>query len=143
MVKKYFGTFHRSLDPKGRLLIPSRFGFEKGQDVYVVRGHEGCLAVYDEEGFDRLMEKYLAMDFENPSERAKVRIMASSTLPTTIDGVGRILLGKDVIRDYGIGGDVAILGVLDHFEIWDEGAYARYMLENGFAYDAPSKGKAA
>ena len=142
MVKKYFGTFHRSLDPKGRLLIPSRFGFAKGQDVYVVRGHEGCLAVYDEEGFDRLMEKYLAMDFENPSERAKVRIMASSTLPTTIDGVGRILLGKDVIRDYDIGGDVAILGVLDHFEIWDEGAYARYMLENGFAYDA-SKGKAA
>ncbi len=143
MVKKYFGTFHRSLDPKGRLLIPSRFELAKGASVYVIRGHEGCLAVYDEAGFDKMMEKYLSMDFENPAERAKIRIMAASALPTKIDSVGRILLGKEVLRDYGIENDVALLGVLDHFEIWDEAAYARYMLENGYAYDAPSKGKAA
>ena len=137
----YYGTYHRNLDVKGRLLIPSKLAAELGQEVYVVRGHEGCLAIYDPAGFEKLMAHYMAMDFEDPEARAKMRMAASSAHPTKIDSVGRVLLGKQLLEDYGIDEAVTLIGVFDHLEVWDQAAYARYQLANGFAYDAPHRSR--
>ena len=137
----YTGTYHRNLDVKGRLLIPSRFSESFGAQVYVLRGHEGCLAIYDEDGFQDLMRKYMAMDFEDPMERAKIRMAAASAHPTKIDAAGRVLLGKQLLADYGIEEEITLIGVFDHLEVWDKTAYARYMLANGYAYDTPSRSR--
>ena len=135
----YYGTYHRNLDAKGRLLIPGKLAQEGAKTAYVVRGHEGCLAVYDEAGFESYVAKYLAMDFEDPELRAKRRLAAASVQPTKIDAIGRILLGKQTLEDYGIGEEVTLIGCFDHFEIWDKAAYARYLLANGYAFDAPRR----
>lgn len=136
----YYGTYHRNLDAKGRLLIPSKVLPEGVQEVFVVRGHEGCLAVYDPEGFAAYVSRYLSMDFEgDPETRARMRMVAASVQPTKIDSIGRVLLGKQLLEDYGMGEAVTLIGVFDHLEVWDEAAYARYALANGFAFDAPSK----
>lgn len=137
----YYGTYHRNLDNKGRLLIPSKLASALGEEVFVLRGHEGCLAIYDSQGFEKLMEKYMAMDFEDPSARIKMRMAASSAHPTKVDSVGRVLLGKQLLQDYGIDESVTLIGVFDHLEVWDEAAYAKYLLANGYAYDAPSRSK--
>ena len=76
-------------------------------------------------------------------EKAVVDEVVQEALEMKVDSHGRILIAREVLDDYQLDNEVTVIGVLDHFEIWDEGAYARYMLENGFAYDAPSKGKAA
>ena len=137
----YYGTYYRSLDPKGRLLIPSKVAPKGVGEVYVVRGHEGCLSLYDEEGFQSFLERYAAMDFEDPTERAKMRIAFASIQPTKVDKVGRVLLGRQLLRDYGIEEEVTLIGVFDHLEVWDSKAYARYLLANGVAYDAPRGSK--
>ena len=138
----YFGTYHRNLDCKGRLLIPSKLNASGITEAYVVRGHEGCLAVYDPDGFQRFMEKFMSMDFEDPAERAKMRLAAASVTPTKIDSAGRILLGKQLLSDYGIGEEITLIGVFDHFEIWDKEAYLHYSLLNGAYYDASIRSKA-
>ena len=136
---RYYGTYHRSLDAKGRLLIPSKLLEEGVSEIYVVRGHEGCLALYDPEGFRSYVAKYLSMDFESdPATRAKMRAIASSVHPTKVDSVGRVLLGQQLLRDYGMGEDITLIGVFDHLEVWDATAYARYALVNGIAFDAPT-----
>lgn len=134
--RMYYGTYHRNLDNKGRLLIPTKLaeGFEK--EAFVVRGHEGCLAVYDPKGFEKYMAEYMAMNFQDPAQRAKMRIAAASVSPTKIDAAGRILLGKQLLEDYAIGEEVTLIGVFDHFEIWDKAAYARYLVINGASFDA-------
>ena len=137
----YYGTYHRNLDAKGRLLIPSKLLRDGEGEIYVVRGHEGCLALYDPEGFQAYVSKYLSMDFESdPATRAKMRALAASVHPTKIDSVGRVLLGRQLLDDYGMGDDVTLIGVFDHLEVWDSAAYARYAILNGFAFDAPSTG---
>ena len=141
MGKIYFGTYRRSLDVKGRLLPPSKCPLSGEKELYLLRGHDGCLAVYDPEGFERFMAKYMAMDFEDPEERAAMRLVFSSVKQIPVDPAGRILLGKDVIRDYALNQEVLILGVGDHAEIWDEGAYAAYLLRHGHSYDAPRRVK--
>lgn len=138
----YYGTYHRNLDVKGRLLIPGKLWAEGLREAFVVRGHEGCLAVYDPEGFQSYMEHYLSMDFEDPGERAKMRLAAASVAPTKVDAVGRILLGKQLLEDYGIGEEVTLIGVFDHFEIWDKAAYARYALSHGAYFDTNTRSKA-
>ena len=139
MGKLYTGTYHRNLDVKGRLLIPGKLVAEGEKTAYVVRGHEGCLAVYDESGFQSYVAKYLAMDEEDPEQRAKRRLAAASVLPTKIDAAGRILLGKQTLEDYGINDEVTLIGCFDHYEIWDKASYARYLLANGYAFDAPRR----
>ncbi len=135
----YYGTYYRNLDAKGRLLIPSKLADGLGNEVYVVRGHEGCLSIYDPAGFEKLMSHYMDMDFEDPQNRVKMRMAAASVHPTKVDSVGRVLLGKQLLEDYGIEESVTLIGVFDHLEVWDQAAYARYMLANGFAYDAPRR----
>ena len=137
----YYGTYHRNLDPKGRLLIPGKLTQENATEVYVLRGHEGCLAVYDGESFQKAMEKYASMDFEDPIQRAKMRMAFASVHPTKIDRVGRILLGAQILQDYGMKEKVTLIGCFDHFEIWDEEAYARYLLANGSLYDLLPSGR--
>ena len=47
----FFGEYQHNLDTKGRLSIPAKFRGECGDHVYIMRGHEGCLDVYTEEGW--------------------------------------------------------------------------------------------
>ena len=132
----YYGTYHRNLDVKGRLLIPSKLAEGLDKEAFVVRGHEGCIAVYDPAGFQQYMASYMTMNFQDPGQRAKMRIAAASVTPTKIDAAGRILLGKQLLEDYAIGEEVTLIGVFDHFEIWDKTAYARYLLANGASFDS-------
>lgn len=139
MVKKLFGTYERSLDNKGRLLIPAKLLLGETESLYAIQGHEGCIAIYDEEAFNRLTDKLMNMDFDQDAEqRAYVRLAASSVTEMKIDSHGRILLGRQMLSEYRIGQSVTVIGVLDHFEIWDATAYAKYLVQNGRLYDTRS-----
>ena len=131
---KFFGTYKRALDEKGRLLIPSKLFTPGAKSYFILRGFEGCLSVYEKDDFDALMEKLQAKDYFDPASRRAVRLALASVKELPVDIHGRVLLGKDTLRDYGIGHEVTIIGVLDHFEIWDSLAYARYDLAEGRNY---------
>ena len=133
---KFFGTYSRTLDEKGRLLIPAKLLSKGIQHYYVLRGFEGCLSVYEEDAFEKLEAKLDAMDFMDEESRTFIRLMTSSIQELPVDSHGRVLLGRDTLRDYAISNEVTLIGVLDHFEIWDATAYARYNLEHSGNYEA-------
>ena len=47
----YFGYYEHLLDEKGRLSLPRKLreGLSEGSLLYVLKGFEGCLSVYNEE----------------------------------------------------------------------------------------------
>ena len=53
-----------------------------------------------------------------------------------VDSHGRIALTKQLVDDYRIGKSITIIGVLDHFEIWDEMSYAKYLLANSKDFES-------
>ena len=59
MGKLFFGTYSRSLDPKGRLLLPRELGIAPGTTLYVMKGFEGCLSIYQEEEFQKIVMKLM------------------------------------------------------------------------------------
>ena len=137
MGKPLYGTYERSLDAKGRLQLPAKLIAKEVKTLFVLRGFEGCLAVYEEDAFNRLMETLGSMDFQNEEQRAYIRLAASSVKDLPVDAHGRVLLGKALLKDRSIGQSVTLIGVIDHFEIWDPTSYARYEIAHAGSYDNP------
>ena len=138
MGKIFFGSYPRSLDAKGRLLLPSALmGEEKPEALYILRGFDGCLSIYLPDRFASFVEELSRLDQHDPAARAYLRIATASMKELRLDSHGRILLGVDTLNEYGLGQEVLVNGVLDHLEVWDAKAYASYVLRNGSGYDAP------
>lgn len=132
----FFGTYSRSLDEKNRLQIPSKLLSPLPSKLYSIRGYEGCLSIYLESDFLSLAQKLSSLSYEESKSRAYIRLALSSVSEMEIDSHGRLPLGKELIDLYHIGKNVIIIGVLDHFEIWDEGAYLDYQKKNSGEYEA-------
>ena len=138
-VGNFFGTYYRSLDEKNRLQLPSKLVGEMPQRLYVLKGFEGCLSVYEEPEFKALLKRLSELSYLDPSKRRFIRLATSSAVPLDVDSHGRIGISKDLVDAYHIGRDVAVIGVLDHFEVWDKAAYERYHAESEPLYEKLAK----
>ena len=111
----YFGTYRRTVDEKGRLQIPPKLLSDKNEKtLYVLKGFEGCLSVYPKDAFDELLARI---------RRASA---SASIVEMNIDAHGRISLGKELLETYRIKGEVTLVGVIDHFEIWEPSHQQEY-----------------
>ena len=127
----YFGNYEHTLDDKGRLLIPRKLkeGLSEGSSLYVLKGYEGCLSVYNQNEFDSLVKECSSLSFNKKNSRAYLRIMLSSVVELTVDKVGRIQIPTQTLNKFQIGKQVMIIGVGDHFEIWDLNRFNEYLSE--------------
>ncbi len=117
-------------------MLPRELGIAPGDSLYIMKGFEGCVSIYREKDFEEALAKLSSLSYTDPNSRAYVRLAASSMKKLPLDSVGRVLLGKDLLKDYAIGKEVTLIGVIDHLELWDANAYARYLLQNGRDYEA-------
>ncbi len=135
-VGKYFGTYSRSLDEKRRLQIPSRLAkFAPGATLFALQGFDGALAVYDEEGFEKKLSELEGRDYLDQDARDYVRLSAASVEPLQVDSHGRAQLPTELLRRLMIGTEVAIIGALDHFEVWDQKAYEEYLAKKAPGFE--------
>lgn len=124
----FFGNYEHSLDDKGRLLLPRKIKEVLGDCplLYVLKGFDGCLAVYSENDFQKLIEEVEKISFNKKNSRDYLRIMLGSVVELNVDKVGRIQLPSQTLNKYHINKNVIIIGVGDHFEIWDKVSYEEY-----------------
>ncbi len=117
----FIGSYDYNLDTKGRLVIPSKFRNNLGNDnnVYLTRGFDGCLSIYKETDFEAQIIRYQKKSYEKSDVRKTLRSFLDSVVQLSIDNQGRILLPSKILEKYSIGNKVHILGAIDHFEIWD------------------------
>lgn len=127
----YFGSYEHNLDDKGRLMIPKRLkeGLSEGSLLFIMKGFEGCISVYNENEFNKLVQECSNLSFNKKNSRAYLRLMLSSVTDLKIDKVGRIQIPTQVLNKYEIGKQVVIIGVGDHFEIWDLNKFNEYQAE--------------
>ena len=127
----YFGSYEHTLDNKGRLFIPRQLknGLNEGSKLYVLQGFEGCLSVYNELEFTKLVEECSLLSFNKKNNRAYLRTMLASVMELIVDKVGRIQLPAAALSKYQISREVTVIGVVDHFEIWDSNKFNKYQAE--------------
>ncbi len=132
---KFFGTYERTLDAKRRLQLPAKLVREMPDRFYALRGFEGCLSIYGEEDFARLQESLSKLSYLDATARSYIRLASGSVSELEVDAHGRITISADLAAAYGIGQNVVIIGVLDHFEVWDAAAYQKYLSERSPSFE--------
>lgn len=119
------GKYTHTVDPKGRLFVPSKLREELGDAFYVTLGLDHCLAAYTQQDWDAMQEKYGAMPL---SQQRRMRFFFANAAKCEPDKQGRFLLPADLREYAGLRQEVMFIGLGNHAEIWDADAYRQ--LEN-------------
>lgn len=126
---EFEGTILVKMDEKGRLRLPKSFCGADCSEFVLVRHPDGCLAAYPPQIW-KLRRSALA---ELPhSERFLARLVLGSAHRAGIDSSGRILVPSSLRQLAGLEREAALVGLSDHFEIWDE-AHLRRIEHEAFA----------
>lgn len=126
----FVGKMFRSVDEKGRLVLPSNFRreFELADDrkVIIAPSEDKCLIVLRPVDF-RAMAEAKRVDMDTMSGRDKFRFFVSNAGEVELDKAGRIVLGEDFRRFAGIetGTEATVAGMLTHVEIWNKERFLR------------------
>lgn len=114
----FMGRYNHTMDPKGRLSIPSKYREILGDEFVVSKGMDGCLFVYANEDWKAFETKLAALPIINEEARQFKRFFLSGAQYVTLDKQGRILMPQD-LRDFAaLEKDVVLAGMGDRIEIW-------------------------
>ena len=116
----FMGEYNHTIDPKGRLIIPSKFREALGDTFVVTKGLDGCLFVYDNEEWNAFEEKLKSLPITNKEARQFVRFFLAGAAEVEVDKQGRILV-PNILREFAqISKDVVLIGVASRIEIWSK-----------------------
>lgn len=119
------GEYSHTLDAKGRLIIPSTFREQLGNEFVVTKGLDGCLFVYAQAEWERFEEKLRGLPLTNPNARKFTRFFLAGACDCELDRQGRILLPA-VLRDFaGLEKEVVLAGVGSRIEIWNRAVWQK------------------
>ena len=116
----FMGEYNHTVDTKGRLIVPSKFREQLGDEFVVTKGLDGCLFVYSKSEWENIEEKFCNVPLTTKDARKFARFFFAGAASCEVDKQGRILLPV-VLREYaGIEKDVVSVGVFNRVEIWDK-----------------------
>ena len=114
----FMGEYNHTVDAKGRLIVPSKFREQLGDEFVVTKGLDGCLFVYENTEWKALEEKLHALPLTNANARKFSRFFLAGATTCEVDKQGRILLPA-VLREFAkIDKDAVLVGVGSRIEIW-------------------------
>ena len=118
------GASSLTLDGKGRLSVPTRHRdvlSATAQGLLTITKHpHGCLMVFPRPEWDVFRDRISALPM---SAQWWKRIFLGNAMDVELDGTGRILISPELRTSAGIAKDTVLLGMGNHFELWDKVAY--------------------
>lgn len=124
------GEFHHNIDDKGRLVIPTKFREDLGQEFILTRGIEKCLYVYSKTEWEKLVGKLNTLPFTKKVTRTFTRFFYSGATACEFDKSGRMSITSPLVSYAGLDKECIIIGVNGHLEIWDSKAFEEFMNDN-------------
>lgn len=125
------GKYFHSVDPKGRLIIPSKFRDSLGSEFVMTLGLENCICLYSQEEWDRFTEQLNQINNSKADNRMLKRYFQSNAVDCSIDSQGRTVIPADMRADIGIEKDVVIVGNGEKAEVWSKEAWAETKMDSG------------
>lgn len=130
------GRFDHTIDPKGRLSVPSKYRDALAQydaGTLVVVPNDQALEVHPLHEWESIEAKINTQSSMFDAEVRKLgRLYISRAKEVEVDGSGRILLPPDSRAKCGLGREVTLLGLgRKFFEVWDRKRFDEYERVNG------------
>ena len=133
------GTFLRSLDEKLRFSIPKPLRESLGRPnhsvLYLAPGTDGSLALYAEHVFAQLADQLGRGSPTAQDVRAFSRMFYAQAQRVETDRQGRVRIPLQLAELACLRGEIVLLGVRDHLEIWDRRRWEGYLATKQPSYD--------
>ncbi len=123
----FLGEYHRVLDKKGRMFIPSKFREDLIKGIIVSKGFgEKCLFLFSREGWTKWQEKIMSLPLTKKNTQKFARWFFSSAVEETMDQQGRVKVPQNLIAYSSLKKEIVLVGVSDRAEIWSKEAWQDY-----------------
>ncbi len=132
----FYGEYQHTVDPKGRVIIPSKFRDGLGEKFIVTKGLDNCLFAYSPSEWSNLEAKLKSLPFTDKDVRAFVRFFFAGASECEVDKQGRILIPQNLRQYAGLEKDIYVIGVSTRVELWDKARWESYSSDDNVGADA-------
>jgi MraZ protein len=135
----FTGSYRRTLDEKLRLAMPKQLRDALSSDgtneLYITPGTDHSLAIYTGKVLEELGQRLAQSSPAAKDTRAFSRLFYAQAQPAEIDGQGRLRVPAELAKLARLTGEVVVLGVRDHIELWEAAAWDAFLTETQPSYD--------
>ncbi|WP_313757213.1 division/cell wall cluster transcriptional repressor MraZ [Tissierella sp.] len=132
----FIGEYQHTLDTKGRIIIPSKFREELGEEFVMTKGLDNCLFVYPKEEWIILEEKLKTLPLTNRDARAFIRFFFAGASEGSLDKQGRVLIPANLREHSKLDKEAVVIGVSTRMEIWSKEEWDAYNNDDNLSYDS-------
>ncbi len=131
------GAYDRTIDQKLRLAMPKPFreAFEDERQLVLTPGTDGSLSLFSSRTFASLAGQLSARSPSGQEVRAFSRLLYAQSRSVELDSQGRIRLPAELAKLGNLEGDIVVLGVGDHVELWNKSRWEAYLADLQPRYD--------
>lgn len=137
---RFLGNIEAKTDAKGRAFLPASFRKilqVSGEENLVLRKDvfQPCLVVYPESVWNELLDQLRKkLNRWNAKEQQIYRTFIADAILLTLDGNGRFLIPKRLLKQADIEQSIRFVGMGDTIEIWkNEGEGETFMEQEEFS----------
>ena len=124
------GEYIHTIDEKNRVSLPVKFRSEMGKKIIITPGLDQCLFIFTMKDWEkvskRLADSENDLSFLKSDKRSFNRYMFGRAAEGEVDTIGRILIPDFLKERIKPNGKVAVIGVEDRVEIWNEKVWNEY-----------------
>lgn len=137
----FTGKYYYTVDPKGRIIIPSPLrkilSDHYNAKLFVTNAlFDRCLLIYPQEEWSKLEEKVRSLPKMDRDIKLFNRRVIASAMECEIDRQGRILIPASFREDADINGDIVIVGQVEKIELWNRKEWVSAVDLSGVNQDA-------
>jgi MraZ protein len=131
----FIGEYQHTLDPKNRVIMPSKFREKLGDSFVMTKGLDNCLFIYSSKEWSIVEDKLKSLPMTNKDARAFVRFFFAGASECELDKQGRIVMPNN-LKDYAkIDKDLVIIGVSTRIEIWSREEWNKFNSDANISYE--------
>jgi MraZ protein len=129
------GTFPCNLDDRKVMTLPRAIRDQlAGCDTVLVSpGPDKCLWLTDQAHLERLAQRLEQSPAREADVRVFKRLYFAQTEKAPLNGEGRVAISDRLAQFAGLHQEVVLVGIDDHFELWDAARWRHYTQEKSAA----------
>lgn len=131
----FYGEYQHSVDPKGRVIIPSKLREGLGDRFILTKGLDNCLFAYSKDEWKNFESKLKTLPLADKDARAFMRFFFAGATECEVDKQGRILISQNLREHAGLDKEVYVIGMSTRVEIWDKDRWEKYSSADNLSAD--------
>lgn len=129
------GYSERTIDAKGRMILPRAYRRELEDGLVVTKGLDNCLLLFPMNEWESVVGKIEEMPAGREETRRFSRLFFSNASRLMPDAQGRILIPPHLREMAGLQKDVVVVGLSNKAEVWNPDRWAVYSGESAGSYE--------